>query len=125
MFTAYPHWVQKLNDTQLDSGSPLQWECKATGKPRPTYRWLKNGAPLLPQVRYVGSSELRPSNLSTMVYSLGFVKRIYYILCGTITWLKNADGLLTEAGLEGGTSGRERGIVGKSQEGDSPETLKS
>ncbi|XP_038936629.1 contactin-5 isoform X3 [Rattus norvegicus] len=47
----YPHWVQKLNDTQLDSGSPLQWECKATGKPRPTYRWLKNGAPLLPQSR--------------------------------------------------------------------------
>ncbi|KAH0507482.1 Contactin-5 [Microtus ochrogaster] len=47
----YPHWIQKLNDTQLDSGSPLQWECKATGKPRPTYRWLKNGAPLLPQSR--------------------------------------------------------------------------
>uniref|UniRef100_A0A3Q2LI49 Contactin-5 n=1 Tax=Equus caballus TaxID=9796 RepID=A0A3Q2LI49_HORSE len=47
----YPHWVEKLNDTQLDSGSPLRWECKATGKPRPTYRWLKNGVPLLPQSR--------------------------------------------------------------------------
>ncbi|XP_070329764.1 contactin-5 isoform X2 [Odocoileus virginianus] len=47
----YPHWAEKLNDTQLDSGSPLRWECKATGKPRPTYRWLKNGAPLLPQSR--------------------------------------------------------------------------
>ncbi|XP_051676319.1 contactin-5 [Oryctolagus cuniculus] len=47
----YPHWVEKLNDTQLDSGSPLRWECKATGKPRPTFRWLKNGAPLLPQSR--------------------------------------------------------------------------
>ncbi|EHB12868.1 Contactin-5, partial [Heterocephalus glaber] len=47
----YPHWVEKLNDTQLDSGSALQWECKATGKPRPTYRWLKNGVPLLPQNR--------------------------------------------------------------------------
>ncbi|XP_032708623.1 contactin-5 isoform X1 [Lontra canadensis] len=47
----YPHWVEKLNDTQLDSGSPLRWECKATGKPRPTYRWLKNGVPLLPQNR--------------------------------------------------------------------------
>ncbi|XP_008846890.1 contactin-5 [Nannospalax galili] len=47
----YPHWVEKLNDTQLDSGSPLKWECKATGKPKPTYRWLKNGAPLLPQSR--------------------------------------------------------------------------
>ncbi|XP_005482654.2 contactin-5 isoform X2 [Zonotrichia albicollis] len=47
----YPHWVEKLNDTQLDSGEPLRWECKATGKPRPTYRWLKNGAPLWPQSR--------------------------------------------------------------------------
>ncbi|XP_010846534.1 PREDICTED: contactin-5 [Bison bison bison] len=47
----YPHWVEKLNDTQLDSGSPLRWECKATGKPRPTYRWLKNGLPLLLQSR--------------------------------------------------------------------------
>ncbi|KAB0370963.1 hypothetical protein FD755_017372, partial [Muntiacus reevesi] len=47
----YPHWAEKLNDTQLDSGSPLRWECKATGKPRPTYRWLKNGVPLLPQSR--------------------------------------------------------------------------
>ncbi|XP_058401342.1 contactin-5 isoform X1 [Diceros bicornis minor] len=47
----YPHWVEKLNDTQLDSGSPLRWECKASGKPRPTYRWLKNGVPLLPQSR--------------------------------------------------------------------------
>uniref|UniRef100_H0WQI0 Contactin-5 n=2 Tax=Otolemur garnettii TaxID=30611 RepID=H0WQI0_OTOGA len=47
----YPHWLEKLNDTQLDSGSPLRWECKATGKPRPTYRWLKNGAPYSPQSR--------------------------------------------------------------------------
>uniref|UniRef100_A0A2K6KXT5 Contactin-5 n=1 Tax=Rhinopithecus bieti TaxID=61621 RepID=A0A2K6KXT5_RHIBE len=47
----YPHWVEKLNDTQLDSGSPLRWECKATGKPRPTYRWMKNGVPLSSQSR--------------------------------------------------------------------------
>ncbi|XP_053911971.1 contactin-5 isoform X2 [Cuculus canorus] len=47
----YPHWVEKLNDTQLDSGDQLRWECKATGKPRPTYRWLKNGVPLWPQSR--------------------------------------------------------------------------
>uniref|UniRef100_A0A7N4P7N7 Contactin-5 n=1 Tax=Sarcophilus harrisii TaxID=9305 RepID=A0A7N4P7N7_SARHA len=49
----YPHWVEKLNDTHLDSGSPLRWECKATGKPRPTYRWLKNGVPLLSRVEMV------------------------------------------------------------------------
>ncbi|XP_077197612.1 contactin-5 [Paroedura picta] len=47
----YPHWVERLNDTQLDSGEQLRWECKATGKPRPTYRWLKNGASLWQESR--------------------------------------------------------------------------
>lgn len=22
------------------------WECRANGRPKPTYRWLKNGEPL-------------------------------------------------------------------------------
>ncbi|CAM4349016.1 contactin-5 isoform X1 [Caretta caretta] len=47
----YPHWVEKLNNTQLDSGEQLRWECKASGKPRPTYHWLKNGVPLWVQSR--------------------------------------------------------------------------
>ncbi|XP_030056084.1 contactin-5 [Microcaecilia unicolor] len=46
-----PHWVEKINNTQLDSGELLRWECKASGKPRPTHRWLKNGIPLQPQSR--------------------------------------------------------------------------
>ncbi|XP_063807568.1 contactin-5 isoform X2 [Pseudophryne corroboree] len=46
-----PQWIEKINDTQLDSGDQLHWECKATGKPRPIYRWLMNGQPLLPQNR--------------------------------------------------------------------------
>uniref|UniRef100_A0A8C8H522 Contactin-3 n=1 Tax=Oncorhynchus tshawytscha TaxID=74940 RepID=A0A8C8H522_ONCTS len=29
----------------------LQWECKASGKPKPVYRWLKNGEPLVLEVR--------------------------------------------------------------------------
>uniref|UniRef100_A0A7N6BD67 Contactin-5 n=1 Tax=Anabas testudineus TaxID=64144 RepID=A0A7N6BD67_ANATE len=37
-----PQWVRMINDTQMDSGEKLQWECKATGRPRPTYRWLRN-----------------------------------------------------------------------------------
>ncbi|XP_019742951.1 contactin-5 [Hippocampus comes] len=46
-----PQWVRMINDTQLDSGEKLQWECKATGRPRPTYRWLRNGLPLTSQGR--------------------------------------------------------------------------
>uniref|UniRef100_A0A671Y0Y4 Contactin-2 n=1 Tax=Sparus aurata TaxID=8175 RepID=A0A671Y0Y4_SPAAU len=44
-------WVRMINDTQMDSGEKLQWECKATGRPRPTYRWLRNGLPLTSQGR--------------------------------------------------------------------------
>lgn len=40
-----------INDTQMDSGERLHWECKATGRPRPTYRWLRNGLPLTSQVQ--------------------------------------------------------------------------
>ncbi|XP_075892817.1 contactin-5 isoform X2 [Nelusetta ayraudi] len=46
-----PQWVRMINDTQMDSGEKLQWECKATGRPRPTYRWLRNGLPLTSQSR--------------------------------------------------------------------------
>uniref|UniRef100_A0AAR2KI38 Contactin-5 n=1 Tax=Pygocentrus nattereri TaxID=42514 RepID=A0AAR2KI38_PYGNA len=46
-----PQWISMINDSQLDSGEQLQWECRATGKPRPTYRWLRNGEPLTPQNR--------------------------------------------------------------------------
>ncbi|RXN25200.1 contactin-5 isoform X1 [Labeo rohita] len=45
-----PQWISMINDTQLDSGEQLHWECRATGKPRPTYRWLRNGEPLNSQV---------------------------------------------------------------------------
>ncbi|KAM6973745.1 contactin-5 [Aplochiton taeniatus] len=48
---SYPQWIRMINDTQLDSGEELRWECKATARPRPTYRWLRNGSPLTPQSR--------------------------------------------------------------------------
>ncbi|XP_054649905.1 contactin-5 isoform X2 [Dunckerocampus dactyliophorus] len=46
-----PQWVRMINDTHMDSGERLQWECKATGRPRPTYRWLRNAMPLTSQGR--------------------------------------------------------------------------
>ncbi|CAL8374907.1 unnamed protein product, partial [Gadus morhua 'NCC'] len=46
-----PQWSRLINDTQLDSGETLHWECKAAGRPRPTYHWLLNGSPLMIQDR--------------------------------------------------------------------------
>uniref|UniRef100_A0A8C5ADQ0 Contactin-5 n=1 Tax=Gadus morhua TaxID=8049 RepID=A0A8C5ADQ0_GADMO len=48
---ALPQWSRLINDTQLDSGETLHWECKAAGRPRPTYHWLLNGSPLMIQDR--------------------------------------------------------------------------
>uniref|UniRef100_A0A3P8Z8Y1 Contactin-5 n=1 Tax=Esox lucius TaxID=8010 RepID=A0A3P8Z8Y1_ESOLU len=45
-----PQWSSRINDTQLDSGEQLQWECRATGRPRPSYRWLRNGQPITQQM---------------------------------------------------------------------------
>ncbi|KAF3847429.1 hypothetical protein F7725_020457 [Dissostichus mawsoni] len=54
-----PQWVRMINDTQMDSGEKLQWECKAMGRPRPTYHWLRNGLPLTSQGRMeIGNGEL-------------------------------------------------------------------
>ncbi|KAI5085273.1 contactin-5, partial [Silurus meridionalis] len=46
-----PQWISLINDSQLDSGDHLHWECRATGKPRPSYYWLRNGEPLITQSR--------------------------------------------------------------------------
>lgn len=45
-FSAYPEWVEHINDTERDLGSEWHWPCVATGKPLPTIRWLKNGLPV-------------------------------------------------------------------------------
>lgn len=79
---ALPQWVRMINDTQMDSGEKLQWECKAMGRPRPTYHWLLNGLPLTSQVPpithgalsfcwlYHKISELFLWNYTSTIYSL-------------------------------------------------------
>uniref|UniRef100_A0AAX7V602 Contactin 3b n=1 Tax=Astatotilapia calliptera TaxID=8154 RepID=A0AAX7V602_ASTCA len=42
-FHAKPHWLQTMADTALSIEGNLFWECKANGKPKPSYSWLKNG----------------------------------------------------------------------------------
>ncbi|KAF4078298.1 hypothetical protein AMELA_G00197800 [Ameiurus melas] len=42
-FHAKPQWVQTMHDSALSIDERLFWECKASGKPKPSYSWLKNG----------------------------------------------------------------------------------
>ncbi|XP_078393915.1 contactin-5-like, partial [Cetorhinus maximus] len=46
-----PYWTQTINDTSLDSGQELHWECQAAAWPRASYRWLKNGKTLTSKTR--------------------------------------------------------------------------
>ncbi|KAG8002757.1 Contactin-4, partial [Nibea albiflora] len=45
-FYAAPHLTEKPQDVQKTIDDTLVWECKASAKPKPSYRWLKNGEPL-------------------------------------------------------------------------------
>uniref|UniRef100_A0A674PPZ4 Contactin 3a, tandem duplicate 1 n=1 Tax=Takifugu rubripes TaxID=31033 RepID=A0A674PPZ4_TAKRU len=45
-FYAAPQLTEKPQDVQKTIDDTLVWECKANGKPKPSYRWLKNGEPL-------------------------------------------------------------------------------
>lgn len=47
-FYAPPHLIEKPQDVQMTIDDTLGWECKASAKPKPSYRWLKNGEALDP-----------------------------------------------------------------------------
>ncbi|XP_053525266.1 contactin-6 [Artibeus jamaicensis] len=51
LFYAPPEWERTIQNAHLSVYGSLHWECRARGRPRPWYRWLKNGEPLRPQER--------------------------------------------------------------------------
>ncbi|CAJ0928570.1 unnamed protein product [Ranitomeya imitator] len=62
---AQPEWLQIISDTEAKIDSDLQWNCAASGKPRPTIRWLRDGKPLMSQARIeVNNGQLKITNLN-------------------------------------------------------------
>uniref|UniRef100_A0A3B4F7I3 Contactin-1a-like n=1 Tax=Pundamilia nyererei TaxID=303518 RepID=A0A3B4F7I3_9CICH len=54
---AFPEWVEHIRSTEKDLRSDYTMSCKASGKPNPHIRWLKNGEP-------VNRKEMRFSSLT-------------------------------------------------------------
>lgn len=63
--TAQPNWTQKIHDLQVAMEESVSWECRASGRPRPSYRWLKNGEPLLPRVSNAAGGGVVPIGIET------------------------------------------------------------
>ncbi|XP_016013602.2 contactin-3 isoform X3 [Rousettus aegyptiacus] len=64
-YYAKPHWVQPIEDVELAVEDSLTWQCRAGGKPTPSYRWLKDGAALALEDRIqVENGALTIANLS-------------------------------------------------------------
>ncbi|KAM5126643.1 contactin-3-like [Callospermophilus lateralis] len=63
-YYAKPHLVQLIKDVEMAVEESLYWECRASGKPKPSYRWLKNGDVLVLEERIqIENSALTISNL--------------------------------------------------------------
>ncbi|NXE65819.1 CNTN3 protein, partial [Calcarius ornatus] len=64
-YYAKPHWVQPIQDVEVAVEDTLFWDCRASGKPKPSYRWLKNGEQLAIEGRIqIENGALTISNLN-------------------------------------------------------------
>ncbi|XP_049682850.1 contactin-3-like isoform X3 [Accipiter gentilis] len=64
-YYAKPHWIQMIKDTEAAVEDTLYWDCRASGKPKPSYRWLKNGDQLSIEGRIqIENGALTISNLN-------------------------------------------------------------
>ncbi|NWW29584.1 CNTN3 protein, partial [Panurus biarmicus] len=64
-YYAKPHWIQTIKDVEVAVEDTLYWDCRASGKPKPSYRWLKNGEQLAIEGRIqIENGALTISNLN-------------------------------------------------------------
>ncbi|NWH99153.1 CNTN3 protein, partial [Tichodroma muraria] len=64
-YYAKPHWIQTIKDVEVAVEDTLFWDCRASGKPKPSYRWLKNGEQLAIEGRIqIENGALTISNLN-------------------------------------------------------------
>uniref|UniRef100_A0A672JLK6 Contactin-3 n=1 Tax=Salarias fasciatus TaxID=181472 RepID=A0A672JLK6_SALFA len=49
---AYPEWVDHISSTEKDLGSAYSMSCTAGGQPEPHIRWMKNGQPVMKDMRF-------------------------------------------------------------------------
>uniref|UniRef100_A0A8C5UA93 Contactin-3 n=1 Tax=Malurus cyaneus samueli TaxID=2593467 RepID=A0A8C5UA93_9PASS len=64
-YYAKPHWIQTIKDVEVAVEDTLYWDCRASGKPKPSYRWLKNGEQLSAEGRIqIENGALTISNLN-------------------------------------------------------------
>uniref|UniRef100_A0A7N4V1Q0 Contactin 3 n=1 Tax=Sarcophilus harrisii TaxID=9305 RepID=A0A7N4V1Q0_SARHA len=78
-YYAKPHWVQMIKDVEAAVEDNLYWECRASGKPKPSYRWLKNGDGLVIEVNFLnvndsGMYQCIAENKHGLIYSSAELK---------------------------------------------------
>lgn len=95
MFPAPPHLIEKPQDVQKLIDDSLTWECKATGKPKPSYRWMKNGDNLeSAEVRSAEHQHVFRSEDKALLLRLGLQQQLWHS-CSLHTlqqlccWMKN------------------------------------
>lgn len=90
---AKPHWIQTMTDSALSIEENLFWECKASGKPKPSYSWLKNGEQVTAEVWDAlrcldASSQNEDLNLVEMLGSLNFQQGLWWTANSNVTTSK-------------------------------------
>lgn len=57
VFAEIPSFVRPMEDKEIIAGGSVVLQCMASGTPKPTIQWLKDGAPIRPTERHFFTAE--------------------------------------------------------------------